>query len=68
LDETPADEAGGYLVECGEDISAPFVSDGDATEASEPGEGPLDHPSMSAEALAALDAASGDARDDPPPT
>lgn len=54
-------------MECGEDVSAPFVSDGDATEAREPGERPLDHPSMSAEALAAFDAAPGDARDDPAP-
>ncbi|CAO3355253.1 hypothetical protein [Azospirillum palustre] len=55
------------MVECGEDVGAPFVPDGDATEAREPSERPLDHPSVSAEALAALDAAPGDAWDDRSP-
>lgn len=47
-----------------EDVSAPFIADRDAAEAGEPGERTLDHPSVSAEALAALDATPGDARDD----
>lgn len=50
-----------------EDVGAPFVTYGEATEASEPGERTLDHPSVSAEALTALDATPGDARDDRPP-
>lgn len=67
LDESPADEAGGDMVEGGEDIGAPFVADGDAAETGKSGECPLDHPSVSAEALAALDATPGDAWNDPPP-
>ena len=54
------------MVEGGEDVGASFVADGDTTEAGEPGERTLDHPSVSAEALAALDAAPGDAWNDRP--
>jgi len=64
LDEAPADEAGGDVVKGGEDVGAPFVSDGDAAEAGEPCERPLDHPSVSAKTLAALDATPGDPRND----
>jgi hypothetical protein len=52
------------VVECGEDVGTAFITDGDAAEACKPGQGSLDHPSVPAEALAALDATSGDARDD----
>jgi len=67
LDEAPADETGGDVVEGGEDVGAPFVTDGDAAEAGEPGERTLDHPSVSAEAFAAFYAAPGNPRNDRPP-
>ena len=53
-------------MESSEDVGAPFVTDGDAAEAGEPCKRPLDHPSVSAKTLAALDATPGDARNDPP--
>lgn len=56
------------MVEGGEDIGAPFVADGDASETGKPGECPLDHPSVSAKALTALDPTPGDAWNDPSPT
>ena len=43
------------------DVIAPLVAGDEATEASEPGQGPPDHPTVSAEAIGALDAAPGDA-------
>ena len=43
------------------DVIAPLVAGDEAAEASEPGQGPLDHPTVSAEAIGALDAAPGDA-------
>ncbi len=55
------------MVEGGENIGARFVADGDEAEAGKPGECPLDHPSVSAKALTALDATPGDAWNDPPP-
>ncbi|GLR83279.1 hypothetical protein GCM10007856_60030 [Azospirillum oryzae] len=55
------------MMEGGEDIGAPFVADGEAAETGKPGECPLDHPSVSAKALAALNATPGDAWNDPPP-
>ena len=55
------------MVEGGEDIDAPFVADGDAAEAGEPSKRTLDRPSVSAKALAALNATPGDAWNDPPP-
>ena len=64
MDEAPADEAGGDVVKGGEDVGAPFVADGDAAEAGEPSERTLDHPSVSAKTLAALDATPGDPRND----
>jgi len=67
LDEAPADETGGEVVEGGEDVGPPLVADGDATEAGEPGERALDHPSVPAQTLAAFDTAPGDAWNDRPP-
>lgn len=55
------------MVEGGEDVCAPLVTDGEATESSEPSQGALNHPAVSAQALAALDAAAGDARNNGPP-
>lgn len=55
------------MMESGEDIGAPFVADGDAAEPGKPSECPLDHPSVSAKALAALNATPDDAWNDPPP-
>lgn len=42
------------------DVDPSFVSDGEASEAVEPGESTFDHPSLAADALAGLDAAAGD--------
>jgi len=42
----------------------PFVADGEAAVAGEPGDGAFDLPAVSAEAVAGVDAAAGDARDD----
>jgi hypothetical protein len=46
------------------DVISALVADGEAAEAVEPGEGPLDPPPVLAEPLAALDASPGNARDD----
>jgi hypothetical protein len=46
------------------DVISALVADGEAAEAIEPGEGPLDHPPVLAEPLATLDASPGNARDD----
>lgn len=56
------------MVKGGEDVGAPLVTDGEAAEAGEPSERTLDHPTVSAQALAALDAAAGDTRNDGPPS
>ena len=56
-----ADEGGGEGVEGCADILPAFVTDGEAAEASEPGQGSLDHPAMAAQALAAVDPAPSDA-------
>lgn len=47
------------------DIGVPLVADGQAAEAVEPGMGTLDHPSVAAKFLAALDTTTDDARHDP---
>ncbi len=46
------------------DIGTPLVADGKAAKLGEPGQGALDFPTVSAETLAAVDAAPGDARSD----
>ena len=51
-------------MEGSEDVGAPFVADGDPSESGEPCQGALDHPSVAAQALAALDAAPGDPGND----
>lgn len=51
-------------MEGSEDVGAPFVADGDPTEAGEPWQGALDHPAVPAQALAAFDAAAGDPGND----
>lgn len=56
------------MVEGGEDVGAALVADGEAAEAGKPSQGALDDPTVSAQALAALDAAAGDARNDGPPS
>ena len=56
------------MVEGGEDVSSPFITDGDAAEAGEPSERALDYPSVPSQVFAALDATSGDAWNDRPPT
>ena len=56
-----ADEGGGEGVEGCPDILPALIADREAAEASEPGQGSLDHPAMAAQALAAVDPAPGDA-------
>lgn len=53
-------------MESGEDVAAALVADDDAAETGKPCQGTLDLPAVAAEALAGLDAAAGDARDDGP--
>ncbi|MBP2233316.1 hypothetical protein J2847_006653, partial [Azospirillum agricola] len=54
------------MMESSEDIAAALIANDDAAEAGEPRQGTLDLPTVAAKALAALDAAAGDARDDGP--
>ncbi len=48
------------------DVGAPFVADGQAAGAVEPGMAALDHPAVPPEPVTSLDAASGNPRRDPP--
>ena len=48
------------------DLAAALVPDGEAAEAAEPGQGALDHPAVTAQALARLDPGPGDPRRDAP--
>lgn len=45
-------------------MGVPFVADSQAAVAGEPGDGAFDLPAVSAEAVAGVDAAAGDARGD----
>jgi hypothetical protein len=54
-------------VEAEQDVEPTLVADGQPAEAGEPGQRPLDHPPVPAQAFAALDLPSRDARDDTPP-
>ena len=65
-DLVEGDEAGGEACEGFVDVGALLVADGQAAEAVEPRVGTLDDPAVTAEPLAALDAASRDAGHDPP--
>ena len=60
FDVAPADERGGKGEEHLMDVRPPLVADGEPTKAAEPSQGAFYHPVMSAQALAALNAASGD--------
>ena len=64
LDESVADHGRGEMVESLEGVGSLRVADDKAAEAGEPGEGSLDHPAVPAEALAGVEAASGDAWED----
>src|SRR5512144_2854417 len=66
FDKPEGDEDGGELVEGLEGVGPPLVADREPPEAHEPGERAFDHPPVAAQALAALDAAPCDARDDTP--
>src|SRR5215213_973212 len=61
------DDAHGEEVEAEVDVVAALVAGDEAAEAAEPGVGPLDLPAVPAEAVARLDAAPGETRDDPAP-
>src|SRR3954471_13358154 len=67
LEEAEADRGTGEDEEGEVDVITALVPDDQPTAAGDPGQGTLDHPSMPAEALAALDPAPGDARDDAAP-
>jgi hypothetical protein len=54
------------VVEGFEDVGPPLVADRQPTEAGEPGERAFDNPAVPAQAFAALDPATRDARDDAP--
>ena len=55
------------MMEGFEDVEASLVADGQAAKAAEPCQRSLDHPAVPPQALAALDAAPGDARLDRSP-
>src|SRR4051794_13536826 len=67
LKEAEADRGAGEDEEGEVDVVAALVADHRPAQARDPGQGTLDHPAILAEALAALDAAPGDARDDAAP-
>src|SRR5215208_7044691 len=48
------------------EVGVPFVADGEASAAVEPGDGALDDPAMTPELRAGLDALAGDAAEDAP--
>lgn len=54
------DETAGEFEECFVDVSPAFPADAQASEAVEPGEGPLDHSPVSAQSCAVPGAAAGD--------
>src|SRR4051794_34917352 len=66
-DEVEADQGGGEAVERLEDVGPALVADGEPAEAGKPGERAFDHPPVPTQALATLDPASRDARDDAAP-
>jgi hypothetical protein len=53
-DEAPADETRGEGAEISEDVDTALVADGEPAEATEPGESPLDDPTMRPEPLFAI--------------
>lgn len=68
LDLVEADEGAAERGEGEVDVGAALVAHREAAEAGEPGQGALHHPPVPAQALAALDPASGDAGRDAPRT
>jgi|GEM_PF-606029 len=64
LDLTKADEAASESQEGVMNVVPAFVADAQAPTAMQPGQGPLDHPAMTAEALARFDATASNARAD----
>src|SRR3954471_20551431 len=66
LEEAEADRGAGENEEGEVDVVAALVADHQSAAAGDPGQRTLDHPSMPAEALAALDASPGDPGDDAP--
>jgi hypothetical protein len=63
--EAEADQGGGEVVECLEDVDPPLVTDGEPAEAGEPGQGALYYPPVPAEPFRAVDPAPRDPRGDP---
>ena len=66
VDEVPTDQRTSDMEKGQVHLCAPLVPDAQAAVAVQPGERALDHPPVSAESLAALDATPGDAWRDAP--
>src|SRR5215217_1766964 len=66
VDNVPTDQRAADVQERQVHVRPPLVPDVQATVAIQPGERALDHPPVSAEPLATLDATPGDARRDAP--
>jgi hypothetical protein len=62
LDEAPADEGGGEMVESLEDVGASLVANGQPAETAEPSQRAFHHPAMASQPLGAVDAAPGNTR------
>src|SRR5438128_8323685 len=67
MKQLPADKGGGQREEGLMERIVAFVADQQAAVAVQPGEGALDYPPVPTQALAGVDEAAGDARDDVPP-
>jgi hypothetical protein len=67
LDEAPADEGGGEIVEGLEDVGASLVSDGQPPETTEPSERAFDYPAMPSQTFRTVDAAPRNTRLDGTP-
>jgi hypothetical protein len=64
LEEAEADQGAGEIEESKVQIGRALVTDGEPTEAVEPGEGPLDYPAIPSQLLTGLDPTSSDATAD----
>src|SRR5919204_5702271 len=68
VEQLPADEGRSQRQEGLVEAIVAFVADQQTAVAVQPGEGPFGYPAVPAQALAGVDQAAGDARDDVPPS